>query len=77
MSDEREREFFKLRKDGKTYISKVFTFNERNPERVRQVKMVRDYRIDIRKPHPHIHGHRRQHDGPHRDRSRFHSPLPR
>lgn len=40
MSGEDEYEFFKLRKEGKTYISKVFTFNEQNPERVRQVRMV-------------------------------------
>lgn len=40
MSDESEREFFKLRKGAKTYISKVFSFNSRNPERVRQVRMV-------------------------------------
>lgn len=40
MSNETEYEYFKLRKQAKTYITKVFTFNERNPERVRQVKMV-------------------------------------
>lgn len=40
MSDYSEYEFFKLRKEAKTYISRVFSFNERNPERVRQVKMV-------------------------------------
>lgn len=40
MSDEGEYEYFKLRKQAKTYISKVFTFNEWNSERVRQVKMV-------------------------------------
>lgn len=40
MSDETEHAFFKLRKQAKTYISKVFTFNEQNTERVRQVKMV-------------------------------------
>ncbi len=40
MSDENEYDYFKLRKQAKTYISKVFTFNERNPERVRQVRMV-------------------------------------
>jgi hypothetical protein len=40
MSDERENEFFKLRKAAKTYVSKVFSFNSRNPERVRQVRMV-------------------------------------
>jgi hypothetical protein len=40
MSDESEYEFFKLRQAAKTYISKVFSFNSRNPERVRQVRMV-------------------------------------
>lgn len=40
MSDESEYNFFKLRKAAKTYISKVFTFSERNSERVRQVRMV-------------------------------------
>ena len=40
MSDEREYEYFKLRKQAKTYISKVFSFSERNPERVRHVRMV-------------------------------------
>jgi len=38
MSD--ESDFFKLRKATKTYISRVFSFNERNPERVRHVRMV-------------------------------------
>lgn len=40
MNDKNEYDYFKLRKQAKTYISKVFTFNERNPERVRQVRMV-------------------------------------
>lgn len=40
MSDESEYEFFKLRKQSKTYISKVFTFNGQNPEPLRNVKMV-------------------------------------
>lgn len=40
MGDESEVDFFMLRKQSKTYISKVFTFNERNLERVRQVRMV-------------------------------------
>ena len=40
MSDESEYEFFKLRKTAKTYVTKVFSFNSRNPERVRQVRMV-------------------------------------
>lgn len=42
MSDESEYSFFKLRKDSKTYISKVFAFDARNPERVRHVRMVVD-----------------------------------
>jgi hypothetical protein len=40
MSNETEFEFFKLRKQAKTYISKVFAFDERNPNRLRQVRMV-------------------------------------
>src|SRR5438552_432852 len=40
MNDENEYNYFKLRKQTKTYISKIFTFNEQNPERVRQVRMV-------------------------------------
>lgn len=40
MSDESDYEYFKLRKQAKTYISKVFSFNERNSERIRQVRMV-------------------------------------
>lgn len=40
MSDESEYDYFKLRKQAKTYLSKVFTFNEWNSERVRQVRMV-------------------------------------
>lgn len=40
MSNESDYEYFKLRKQAKTYISKVFSFNERNPERIRQVRMV-------------------------------------
>lgn len=40
MSDESEFDYFKLRKEAKTYISKVFTFDARNAERVRQVRMV-------------------------------------
>lgn len=35
-----DADFFKLRKSGKTYISKVFKFNQQNTERVRQVRMV-------------------------------------
>ena len=33
-------DYFKLRQAGKTYISKVFKFNEQDTERVRQVRMV-------------------------------------
>jgi hypothetical protein len=40
MSDPSEYEFFQLRKEAKTYISKVFTFNASSTERLRQVKMV-------------------------------------
>jgi hypothetical protein len=40
MSDKSDYDYFKLRRQAKTYISKVFTFNERNSERVRQVRMV-------------------------------------
>lgn len=39
MYDQSDFEFFKLRKEGKTYISKVFTFPSK-AERLRQVKMV-------------------------------------
>ncbi len=35
-----ESEFFKLRKAGKTYISKVFSYNESSTDRQRQVRMV-------------------------------------
>lgn len=42
MSDEADYEFFKLRKQAKTYISKVFTFDARNPEWVRNVRMIVD-----------------------------------
>ena len=40
MDGESDYDFFKLRKQSKTYISKVFSFNQQNPERVRQVRMV-------------------------------------
>jgi hypothetical protein len=40
MNDQSEYEFFKLRKAAKTYISKIFTFNKSNTERLRSVKMV-------------------------------------
>jgi len=40
MRDQSDYEFFKLRKQAKTYITKVFSFNASNPERVRQVRMV-------------------------------------
>lgn len=40
MSDESEYAFFRLRRQAKTYISKVFTFNGPNPEPLRNVKMV-------------------------------------
>jgi len=40
MSDHEDHEFFKLRKQGKTYISKVFQFPGQLAERVRYVRMV-------------------------------------
>jgi hypothetical protein len=40
MSEESEYEFFKLRRQAKTYISKVFTFGEMNPEPLRNIRMV-------------------------------------
>ena len=40
MTDESDYDFFKLRQAAKTYVSKVFSFNSSNPERVRQVRMV-------------------------------------
>jgi hypothetical protein len=40
MSDQSDYEYFKLRKEAKTYISKVFTFGRSNTERLRNVKMV-------------------------------------
>ncbi|WP_247453880.1 Shedu immune nuclease family protein [Bradyrhizobium sp. 174] len=40
ISEQSDYDFFKLRKQAKTYISKVFTFNAYNSERVRQIRMV-------------------------------------
>jgi hypothetical protein len=40
MSDESEYGYFKLRQQAKTYISKVFAFNEVNPEPLRNVRMI-------------------------------------
>ncbi|MDJ0922850.1 MAG: DUF4263 domain-containing protein [Henriciella sp.] len=40
MSDEQEHDFFKLRKEGKTYLTKVFASQFGLKERVRFVKMV-------------------------------------
>jgi hypothetical protein len=42
MSDQNDFEFFTLRKQAKTYISKVFTYNARSTERLRQVRMVQE-----------------------------------
>lgn len=42
MDDKSDYDFFKLRKESKIYISKVFTFKEINPEPVRNVIMVVD-----------------------------------
>lgn len=41
-SDFDEEKFFLLRKEGKTYISKVFTFGSHNTEKMRNVQMVMD-----------------------------------
>ncbi|MBD58526.1 MAG: hypothetical protein CL808_00155 [Citromicrobium sp.] len=40
MSDSEDRSFFELRKEGKTYVSKVFTYNARDADEKRTVKMV-------------------------------------
>lgn len=40
MSNDREYEFYKLRKQSKTYISKLFTYNERDLEPKRLIRMV-------------------------------------
>lgn len=40
MSDEEEYEYFRLRQESKTYISKVFTFGAHTDERMRNVVMV-------------------------------------
>ena len=40
MPDKSDFDFFDLRKEGKIFISKVFSFNAKNPERIRQVRMV-------------------------------------
>lgn len=40
MSDEGDYEYFKLRKESKTYISKVFTYGAHTEERLRNVKIV-------------------------------------
>lgn len=39
MSDD-DHNYFKMRKQGKTYISKVFSFGAHNPEPLRSVRMV-------------------------------------
>lgn len=40
MSDNEEKKFFELRKGSKIYLSKVFRFNERSTDPIRQVRMV-------------------------------------
>ncbi|ATW02366.1 Shedu anti-phage system protein SduA domain-containing protein [Sphingorhabdus sp. YGSMI21] len=40
MSNDSEYEFYKLREQGKLYISKVYTYHARDTERKRNVKMV-------------------------------------
>lgn len=42
MSDDREFEFFKLRREGKTYISKLFSYRYGSGEELRNVRMVID-----------------------------------
>lgn len=39
MSDD-DHSFFQLRKQGKTYISKVFSYGAQNPEQLRNIRMV-------------------------------------
>ena len=40
MSESEDRSFFELRKEGKTYVSKVFTYNARDADEKRTIKMV-------------------------------------
>lgn len=40
MSNDDEHEFFRLRKQAKTYISRIFTYNSRDIEPKRNIKMV-------------------------------------
>jgi hypothetical protein len=40
MTDDNDFDFFKMRKAGKTYISKVFSFGAQNPEPIRNVRVV-------------------------------------
>ncbi len=40
MTGDNDFDFFKMRKAGKTYISKVFSFGVQNPEPIRNVRMV-------------------------------------
>jgi hypothetical protein len=42
MRDQDDYGFFRLRKQGKTYISKVFTFDERSTDRLRQIRIVHE-----------------------------------
>ncbi|ABI65727.1 hypothetical protein Mmar10_1435 [Maricaulis maris MCS10] len=42
MIDENEHKFFRARQATKTYISKVFSFDTKNPEPVRKIRMVLD-----------------------------------
>ncbi|RVD66932.1 Shedu immune nuclease family protein [Mesorhizobium sp. M7A.F.Ca.ET.027.03.2.1] len=48
MSDDSGYEFFRLRKQVKTYISKVFSFGGMNPERIRNVIMVNEGSDEVR-----------------------------
>ena len=40
MADDSDFEFFRLRKESKTYISKVFSYSAQNTEKLRNIKMV-------------------------------------
>jgi hypothetical protein len=40
MTDDNDLNFFKMRKAGKTYISKVFSFGAQSPEPIRNVRVV-------------------------------------
>lgn len=47
MSEEGDYEYFKLRKEAKTYITRVFAFGVHNKERVRNVRLVFENGDDV------------------------------